>query len=851
MDFFALYCSVTNGVKYSNDVPFRTLRDSSVCEILYYLVEVYPKPCGDIYVRIRIDYHVIYGTKLFGFKQFLMPTFYAYITNVTVFDDYGELRYHVTKDHEYIEIGWIFSIPIREDENRSVILQFTIAKGVIDYLFINGISLPNAGRFRITVHKKIYRVYLPKDYKPLNYEISYETGKYNVIEIHGFDTDPPTILTEKFYSSQNTMFLAMSIVFLIFLTLVQYVYTLSQQNSKFISDITTYPASYVTFIVKDSKKAFWATVYAVRIFGLVNEKEKVVDPKRKLRPHELVVAELLKCKLDYEIIYKRFYAQFLRDLHDENILRKFGVEYWLLSLLGIVYGFAIEDYFSLVLILLNFILLAIFLAKIPTLTETGKAFEKKAYEFIEKMRNEIFSILLEREDLLEFLPVLGFDNPTKIYHLSEDVGKISKEMKKKLDSISKIVSNMIKDITSTYDLEQCWGLLSGWVPKTPKSSGGGICFGCTGCSACGGCGSCGGCSSCGVAVDKNMNEKTIELIRRLKDVPLPLLFKMKYPFFLQVHVTERCNLRCKHCYSDQWSQDMSWELFVKLINDFKKLIKILNCRGTVYLTGGEPLLWPHIFDAIKLLRKKKLVPRVLTNGTLIDEKVARKLKKSGVKYVQVSLDGGKEIHESIRGKGTFDKAISGIKNLVKAGIEVTIMVTIMKRNIKDVPYLLDLAEKLGVKRIAFQRLVPIGCGKNIYEEILTPKEVAELLLFLNSQRRRVEIIKRSPFWRIIQNNNFVFSGCSAGNFGMAVLPDGTVLPCRRLPIPVGNITRESLIEIYFLNPFMKKLRNRENCECSDCPYISRCYGCRGIAYAVTGNPFAKDPQCPLDFLKIN
>ncbi len=331
----------------------------------------------------------------------------------------------------------------------------------------------------------------------------------------------------------------------------------------------------------------------------------------------------------------------------------------------------------------------------------------------------------------------------------------------------------------------------------------------------------------------------------LADVPFPLVFSLNYPFYFQIQVTERCNLRCKHCYVETKAVDMDFSLFVEAIDNFRELLDLLRVRGTVYLSGGEPLLWPWIWDAIRLVRRKKIVPRILTNGTLITPSIAKKIKKMGVKYVQVSLDGLRENHEYIRGKGTFRLAVMGIKNLVRAGIEVTVMVTLTKRNIGDIEALVKLAEILGVKRISFQRLVPIGHGEELRNLMLSSKEIANIMKRLLRIETKVNIVKREPFWGIIYK---IPGGCSAGHIGFALLPDGTILPCRRLPIPLGNIKENSLIEIYFDHPIMKQLRNRNLSECSKCEYVMYCYGCRGIVYALTGKLSGRDPQCPKDFL---
>ena len=341
--------------------------------------------------------------------------------------------------------------------------------------------------------------------------------------------------------------------------------------------------------------------------------------------------------------------------------------------------------------------------------------------------------------------------------------------------------------------------------------------------------------------DQEKDEQT----RLLTDTPIAFIVRERPRFMLQVHVTEKCNLRCQHCYNESWTRDLSMEHFLIIVKQFKRLLKITNTGGTVYLTGGEPLLWPHLLDAIQILTKERIPPRVFTNGTLITADMAKQLSDSRVRFVQVSLDGAQETNDSIRGEKSFDKAITGIKHLLHQGIEVTLMVTVMKRNLSEIDQLLDLADELGVQRIAFNRFIPIGSGSDLADEALSSAEVQEMLLLLRdkSGQHQVEIIQRDPLWTFVNQNVQGFSGCSAGQFLLAVLVDGTVYPCRRLPIDVGNVFEKELVDIWVASPLLRDLRDRRKLECGDCAYLRTCGGCRGVAYAKTGDPYAMDPQC--------
>ncbi|MFW9844141.1 MAG: radical SAM protein [Candidatus Thorarchaeota archaeon] len=331
----------------------------------------------------------------------------------------------------------------------------------------------------------------------------------------------------------------------------------------------------------------------------------------------------------------------------------------------------------------------------------------------------------------------------------------------------------------------------------------------------------------------------------MTETPIALLAGDKPRFMLQLHVTEQCNLRCRHCYNESWSRHLSFEAFQDIVSQYKRLLEICQTEGTIYLTGGEPLLWPPLFQALDVLHREGITPRIFTNGTRITREYARKLKQAQVKFVQVSLDGGRDIHTAIRGYRSFDKALTGIRYLIDQHIEVTIMATIMKRNLGDLKELLDIADRLGVARIAFSRFIPMGGGSLLEGEELSAEEVRNMIEYLDQAQEHhdVKIVQRDPLWAIQKESNYSFSGCSAGQFLLDVLVDGTALPCRRLPIPVGNVFEEQLAEIWVSSPILRKLRNRANLECKACQKILLCGGCRGLAYAMTGDIFVRDPQC--------
>ncbi|MDI6806504.1 MAG: radical SAM protein [Candidatus Aenigmarchaeota archaeon] len=204
------------------------------------------------------------------------------------------------------------------------------------------------------------------------------------------------------------------------------------------------------------------------------------------------------------------------------------------------------------------------------------------------------------------------------------------------------------------------------------------------------------------------------------------------PFLIVWQFTNKCNLKCKHCYASAMSKSMPNELTTE---EAKKLVDELAECGVVAIafSGGEPLIREDFFEVARYAKENDFYISVATNGILITPSIAKKLKDC-VNYVEVSLDGMKETHEKFRGiSGIFDRTIRGIKNCVKQGLDVCVAPTITKYNLKEIPNLLELAKELRVNRFIAFNFIPTGRGKDILEQDITPEEREEILKFLYSK----------------------------------------------------------------------------------------------------------------------
>ncbi|UCH45096.1 MAG: radical SAM protein [Nitrospiraceae bacterium] len=337
-------------------------------------------------------------------------------------------------------------------------------------------------------------------------------------------------------------------------------------------------------------------------------------------------------------------------------------------------------------------------------------------------------------------------------------------------------------------------------------------------------------------------------------------------FLVQWHLTEKCNLKCTHCYqTGEHRRELSPSEVMKAIQEISHTLNSwhenydIDFSPSLNITGGEPLLRKDIFEILGEFHTIGFDTYLLTNGTLVDDRTVDTLCGVGVKGVQVSIEGPEEIHDSIRGKKSFQRSLQGVKHMVSAGLEVTLNVTVSAINASHLINTVDIASQLGVSRLGFSRLVPSGKGKALLPEMLSAAEVHELYkkLFALKPDDGLEIVTGDPVASQFRNSlqdmdfgNIPLGGCAAGVSGLTILPDGTVVPCRRLPIPLGNVREDSLREIWAMSPVLNELRDKDKYQgkCGSCQNWANCRGCRAIAYAYAessgkGDYLATDPQC--------
>ena len=326
-------------------------------------------------------------------------------------------------------------------------------------------------------------------------------------------------------------------------------------------------------------------------------------------------------------------------------------------------------------------------------------------------------------------------------------------------------------------------------------------------------------------------------------------------FYFQWHITERCNMSCAHCYQeDKPADELPLDELLKIVDQIEQAVVKWEKMGTIALTGGEPFIrHDELYSLMARIDDSDSISYydVLTNGSFISDKEASHLSTcKKLRRIQLSLEGATaESNDVVRGIGSFNATISAVRHLREHRIDVSVMTTVTRRNKDELSAIVDLLSKENVQAMTIERFIPEGRGSGISDQVLTASElrdVFEKMYQIAMSKPPVRILLYRPLFAIIATEDHTIGAlCSVGNNSLSIMPDGSVFPCRRLPIPIGNILTDGLFKIWYDSELLWKIRDPKNLEgkCADCELLSQCRGCRAAAYFATGNCMAEDPQC--------
>lgn len=328
-------------------------------------------------------------------------------------------------------------------------------------------------------------------------------------------------------------------------------------------------------------------------------------------------------------------------------------------------------------------------------------------------------------------------------------------------------------------------------------------------------------------------------------------------FYIQWHITNLCNLHCKHCYQEVFSSqdDLCWDKLKLIADNLIRTSNNWNKKTHITITGGEPLLKKETFFLLEYLNKKNEINELslITNGLFLDKKITQLEKFKKLKTIKFSLDGGNEkTNDSIRGIGNFNKVLKSVETSKKmTNLNIVLMFTLMKRNVDEIKDVYKICKRLKLEGLIVERFIPVGQSLAIKEEVLNKKEWKNISRFLlelcGLECQSEEILPYRAFQiKFKQNNqpNLLGASCSAGSDGVCIMPDGTIFPCRRFNLSIGNLLSQPLSEVWQNSKILNKIKSKKilKGKCKICSF-KECRGCRALAFSLTGDFLAEDSQC--------
>jgi radical SAM protein with 4Fe4S-binding SPASM domain len=273
------------------------------------------------------------------------------------------------------------------------------------------------------------------------------------------------------------------------------------------------------------------------------------------------------------------------------------------------------------------------------------------------------------------------------------------------------------------------------------------------------------------------------------------------------------------------------------------------------VTGGEPLLKPELFHLLDHLDQQSKVEElgIITNGLLVDRERMRRLSVfPKLKKIKISLDGADaETNDAIRSKGVFEKVMQNLSLIrEEKRFEIILMFTVMKKNFRSLPFLFKLCQDSDIDGLIIERFIPLGRGREVVNEVLSKEEWKEMIgmlqHFFSAEEDERSFLPYQAFQVSFggEEPELLGAPCVIGVDGLCIMPEGSVFPCRRLPISIGNLLETPLKQIWEESEILEKLREKRNLKgrCGRCE-MKECRGCRSLAFALTNDYLAEDPHC--------
>ncbi len=317
-------------------------------------------------------------------------------------------------------------------------------------------------------------------------------------------------------------------------------------------------------------------------------------------------------------------------------------------------------------------------------------------------------------------------------------------------------------------------------------------------------------------------------------------------FTLQWHITQDCDLHCRHCYDRTDRKTMTLNQGIRVLDDLYDFCQRHHVFTQVTFTGGNPLLHPDFISLYKEAVDRGFLTAILGNP-MPQHRIEEMIAIQKPEFYQVSLEGLEEHNDYIRGKGHFQRILEFLDILSELEIYSMVMLTLTRLNMGEVLALAQLLEHRA-DLFTFNRLAMVGEGAALSSA--SPAEYPAFLeKFMTAAETNSCLSLKDNFFNLHRHKQGLpyVGGCAGYGCGAAfnfvsLLPDGEVHACRKLPSPIGNMYNQSLHDIY--HSTLAQHYRAGSSACKDCAIRPVCGGCLAVSYGFGQDIFTeRDPYC--------
>ena len=313
---------------------------------------------------------------------------------------------------------------------------------------------------------------------------------------------------------------------------------------------------------------------------------------------------------------------------------------------------------------------------------------------------------------------------------------------------------------------------------------------------------------------------------------------------MELETSHVCNLRCVYCYNSS-GKSLSNELSLAELQDVIRQGKDLGARRIILIGGGEPLMHPQVMELIEFIRGQNLGVDLFTNGTVIKAAMARTLFELGVSPVVKLNSLDSQVQDDLANfPGASALIHQGLDCLMAAGYptedcDLGIESIICAQNYDELPSMWRWARERGITPY-FEMITFQGRARNRRDLNVSVERLESLFQTL----AKIDEEEYDHHWA--PHPPVAGLNCSRHEYSCTITARGYVQPCTGVDLKVGNIRHASLKEILAESVVIQELRSaRQKVKgaCGECELLQKCYGCRGMAYHLTGDFLAADPLC--------